>query len=78
MMAELLFGEATPEGCHAAYTMLAYSGRTHFKQATKSPPIFEARSINDIAALRSQLEMQEKVGVASILNVLGTRFSVAA
>ena len=59
-MAELLFGNADASSCYASHRLLSQE-RTFFKQASRSPPLFQARSPKDVNALRMKQAAEEQV-----------------
>lgn len=59
-MAELLFGNTEATSCYASHYLLNQE-RIFFKQASRSPPLFQARSPKDVNALRMQRDAEEQV-----------------
>lgn len=61
-MAELLFGNTDATSCYASHHLLSQE-RIFFKQASRSPPLFQARSPKDVNALRMKRDAEEKVPI---------------
>lgn len=59
-MAELLFGKTDASSCYASHYLLSQE-RIFFKQAGRSPPLFQARSPQDVNALRMKRAAEEQV-----------------
>lgn len=59
-MADLIFGEASAPSCYATHRLLS-EDRTFFKQVSRAPPLFQARSAKEVSDAHARLEALQAV-----------------
>ncbi|KAK9829763.1 hypothetical protein WJX72_007759 [[Myrmecia] bisecta] len=65
-MADFIFGSVEPWACYAAHRLLT-EDRLYFKQAGRSPPVFQARPEKDVRSMIAKQEADRKLAEEAAL-----------